>query len=112
MEHEKQMKVAILIAIIWYETQCKEIKRGIYRIAWYLASIIKCVWLLHAAISVVMQLSYMLFNTAFLTIYSLASGRWDYALKLVLFKPISRLDILTIFCEIALKLMPYDLSDH
>ena len=44
-------------------------------------------------------------------INSLPSGGCCYNLKLVIFKLISRIDILSIYCEFALKWMPQDLID-
>ena len=43
---------------------------------------------------------------------SLAPGTLNYNLKLVMFKLISRIDILSVSCEIALRLMPQDLTDN
>ena len=43
---------------------------------------------------------------------SLAPGRFDYSLKLVTFKLISKINILNIFCEIAIRWMPQNLTDH
>ena len=43
---------------------------------------------------------------------SLAPGGFDYSLKLVNFKLISRINILGIFCEIAIRRMPLYLTDH
>ena len=39
-------------------------------------------------------------------------GRFDYSLKLVHFKLISMINILSIFCEIAIRWMPQHLIDH
>ena len=44
-------------------------------------------------------------------INSLAPRRWDYNIKLVIFSIISRIDIFSISCEIAHKLMPQCLTD-
>ena len=43
---------------------------------------------------------------------SLAPGRFDYSLKLVNFKLISMVNILNVFCEIAIRSMPQYLTDH
>ena len=43
---------------------------------------------------------------------SLAPGRFDSSLKLENFKLNSTIDILSIFCEIAIKWMPQHLTDH
>ena len=43
---------------------------------------------------------------------SLAPGGFDYSLKLVNIKLISTMNILGIFCEIAIKWMPQHLTDH
>ena len=43
---------------------------------------------------------------------SLAPGKFEYSLKLVNFKRISRIDILSIFCEIAIRWMPQRLTGH
>ena len=43
---------------------------------------------------------------------SLAPGGFYYSLKLVNFKLISMINILSIFCEIAIRWMPQHLSDH
>ena len=45
-------------------------------------------------------------------INSLAPGRFDYSLKLVNFKLISMINILSIFCEIAIRSVPQYLTDH
>ena len=45
-------------------------------------------------------------------INSLALGGYDYSLKLVNFKLISTMNILCIFCEIAIKWMPQHPTDH
>ena len=45
-------------------------------------------------------------------INSLAPGRFDYSLKLVNFKLISTINIFSIFCQIAIRLMPQHLTDH
>ena len=45
-------------------------------------------------------------------INSLAPGGFDCSLKLVNFKLISTIDILSIFCEIAVRWMPQHLTDH
>ena len=45
-------------------------------------------------------------------INSLAPGGFDYSLKFVNFKLISMINILSIFCEIAIRLMPQHLTDH
>ena len=42
----------------------------------------------------------------------LAPGGIDYSLKLVNFKLVSLIDILSIFCEIAIRWMPQHLTDH
>ena len=42
---------------------------------------------------------------------SLAPGRCDFAFKLIIFKLISRIDVLSISCEIALRWMSGNLSD-
>ena len=42
---------------------------------------------------------------------SLTSGRCGCNLELIILKPISGVDILNIFCEIALKWMPEDPTD-
>ena len=44
--------------------------------------------------------------------YSLAPGRFDFSLKLVNFKLISTINILSIFCEIAIRWMLQHLTDH
>ena len=43
---------------------------------------------------------------------SVLAGKFDYSLKLVNFKLISMINILSIFCEIAIKSMPRYLTDH
>ena len=43
---------------------------------------------------------------------SLAPGGLDYSLKLVNFKLISTIDILSIFCEIAIRWKPQHLNGH
>ena len=43
---------------------------------------------------------------------SLAAKKFDYSLKWVNFKLISTLNILSIFCEIAIRWMPQHLTDH
>ena len=43
---------------------------------------------------------------------SLAPGEFDYSLKLVNLKLISMINILSIFCEIAIRWMPQHLTDH
>ena len=43
---------------------------------------------------------------------SLAPRGFDYRLKLVNFKLISMINILSIFCEIAIRWMPQHLTDH
>ena len=43
---------------------------------------------------------------------SLAPGIFDYSLKIVNFKLIWMINIFDIFCEIAYRLMPRDLTDH
>ena len=43
---------------------------------------------------------------------SLAPGGFDHSLKLVNFKLISTINILSIFCEIAIRWMPQHLTDH
>ena len=43
---------------------------------------------------------------------SLAPGGVHYSLKLVNFKLISTINILSIFCEIAIRWMPQYLTDH
>ena len=43
---------------------------------------------------------------------SLASGRWGYNLKSIIFKHISRIDVLSISCEIAFRWMPQELTDN
>ena len=43
---------------------------------------------------------------------SLAPGGCDYSLKFVNVKFISTINILDIFCEIAIRLMPKYLTDH
>ena len=45
-------------------------------------------------------------------INSLAPGGFHYSLKLVNFKLISMMNILSIFCEIAIRWMPQRLTDH
>ena len=45
-------------------------------------------------------------------INSLAPGGFSYSLKLVNFKLISMINILSIFCEIAIRWMPQHLTDH
>ena len=45
-------------------------------------------------------------------INSLAPGRFDCSLKFVNFKLISMIDILSIFCEIAIRWVPQHLTDH
>ena len=40
------------------------------------------------------------------------SGGFDYSLKLVNFKLISTIDMLSIFCEIANRWIPQHLTDH
>ena len=45
-------------------------------------------------------------------INSLAHGGFDYSLKLVNFKLISTINILSIFCEIATRWMPQHFTDH
>ena len=45
-------------------------------------------------------------------INSLAPGGFDYSLKLANFKLISMINILSIFCEIAISWMPQDLTDY
>ena len=45
-------------------------------------------------------------------INSLAPRRFDYSLKLVNFKLIATINILSIFCEIATRWMPQHLTDH
>ena len=42
---------------------------------------------------------------------SLAPGGYDYTIKLVNFKVISMINILSIFCEIALRWMPQNLTN-
>ena len=42
----------------------------------------------------------------------LAPGGFDYTLKLVNFKLISTINILSIFCEIAIRWMPQHLTEH
>ena len=39
-------------------------------------------------------------------------GGFDYTLKFVIFKLISTINILIIFCEIAISLMPQRPTDH
>ena len=46
------------------------------------------------------------------TVNSLAPGEFEYSLKLVDFKLISTINILSIFCEIAITWMPQYLTDH
>ena len=43
---------------------------------------------------------------------SLAPGGFDYGLKLVNFKLISTINVLSIFCEIAIRWMPQHPTDH
>ena len=43
---------------------------------------------------------------------SLAPGGFDYSLKLVNFRLISTINILSIFCEFAIRWMPQHLTDH
>ena len=43
---------------------------------------------------------------------SLAPGRWDCDLKLIIFKLISMIVILSLSCEIALRWMPHNLTDN
>ena len=43
---------------------------------------------------------------------SLAPGGFEYSLKLVNFKLISTINILSIWCEIAIRWTPQYLSDH
>ena len=43
---------------------------------------------------------------------SLASGRFDYSLKLINFKLISMINILSIFRNIAIRSVPQYLTDH
>ena len=45
-------------------------------------------------------------------INSLAPGEIDYSLKLGNFKLISRINIVSIFCEIPIRWMPQDLTDY
>ena len=45
-------------------------------------------------------------------INSLAPGGFDYSLKLVNFKPISTINVLSIFCEIVIMWMPQHLTDY
>ena len=45
-------------------------------------------------------------------INSLAPGGFDYSLKSVNFKFISTINIIIIFCEIAIRWMPQHLTDH
>ena len=54
-------------------------------------------------------------STKYLAMFSfnsLAPGGFDYSLKLVNFKLISTINILSIFCEIAIRWMPQYLTDH
>ena len=46
------------------------------------------------------------------SINSLAPGGFDYSLKLVNFKLISTINILSFFCLIAIRWMPQHLADH
>ena len=55
--------------------------------------------------------SYIL-NILWYHINSLTPGGFDYSLKLVNFKLISLINILSIFCEIAIRWMPQHLTDH
>ena len=50
--------------------------------------------------------------TLVLDLNSLALVGFDYSLKLVTFKLISTINILSIFCEIAIRWMPQHLTDH
>ena len=43
---------------------------------------------------------------------SLAPGGFDYSLKLVNFELLSMINILSIFCKIAIRLMPKHITDH
>ena len=43
---------------------------------------------------------------------SLVPGGFDYSLKLVNFELISMINILSIFCKIAIRWMPQHLTDH
>ena len=45
-------------------------------------------------------------------INSLAPGRFDSSLRLVNFKLVSMINILSIFCEIVIRWMPQHLTDH
>ena len=51
-------------------------------------------------------------QTEGIEINSLAPGAFDYSLKLVNFKLISTINILSIFCEIAIRWTPQHLSDQ
>ena len=56
---------------------------------------------------------FMWLNLALLShINSLAPGGFDHSLKSVHFKFISTINILSIFCEIAIRWMPQHLTDH
>ena len=55
--------------------------------------------------------SYILRDRFISTIKSLAPGGFDHSLKLVNFKLISMINILSIFCEIAIRWMPQHLTD-
>ena len=58
---------------------------------------------------VLMDISYM---DMLFTFNSFVPGRFDCSLKLVNFKFISMINILSIFCEIAIRSMPQYLTDH
>ena len=45
-------------------------------------------------------------------INSLAPGEFDFSLKLVNFKLISMINVLSIFCEIAIRWIPKHLTDY
>ena len=53
-----------------------------------------------------------LFIYVHFSVNSLAPGGFDYSLKLVNFKLIAMMNILSIFCEIAIRWMAQHLTDH
>ena len=55
---------------------------------------------------------FSLYVTATWLFNSLVPGGFHYSLKLVNFKFISTINILSIFCEIAIRWMPQHLTDH
>ena len=57
-------------------------------------------------------LTYNLLNRGPFILNSLAPGGFDYSLKLVNFKLILKINILSIFCEIGIRWLPQPLTYH